>query len=180
VAEPVGDRERAELGEVAVVEHEDEGAGAGTEALDGVAVAARKIPDVAHGEIGDLGLVLRINGRDAAAPFDHIGPFGGVGVPVKLAKRSGLKRHVDAGKLIGDAKPGDVRFLGRAAGEGLGFDEAERIAEGGKLGPRRAPAAPARSSAQASPTPIPPRPTTSHPMPLLLTPARCRLVRGMK
>jgi hypothetical protein len=69
-------------------------------------VAARK-PAVAHAEIGNLGLVLGIDGRDAAAPFDHIGPFGGVGLPVKLPKRSG---------------------------EGLGFDAAERIAEGGKLG----------------------------------------------
>jgi hypothetical protein len=35
-------------------------------------------------------------------------------VPVKLAKRSRLERHVDARELVGDGKPGNVRFLGRA------------------------------------------------------------------
>ncbi len=83
-------------------------------------VAARKIPDVAGTEIDDLALALRIDGGDADAAVDHIGPFGGVGVPVQLAHSPGLERHVDAGELVGDRELGDRRLLRRAAVEGLG------------------------------------------------------------
>ena len=134
MAEPVCDREGPELREIAVVEHQNESAGAGTEALDRMAVAAREIPNIARTEIGDLGPVFRVDRGDAAASFDDIGPFCCVGVPVKLAKRTGLERHIDAGKLVRNGKPGDVRLLGRAAIEGLGLHAAERIAEGGELG----------------------------------------------
>ena len=48
-------------------------------------------------------------------PVDHIGPFGGVGVPVQLAQAAGLERHIDPGKLVGDRELGDRRFLGGAA-----------------------------------------------------------------
>ena len=54
VADPVGDAEGAELGEVAVVEDEDEVAGPVAERLDDVAVAAREIPDVAGFEVVGL------------------------------------------------------------------------------------------------------------------------------
>ena len=134
VAEPVGDREGAELGEIAVVEHEEEGAGAGADALDRMAMAAREVPDVARAEIDDLALAVRIDGGDAAIALDHIGPFGGIGVPVQLAQSAGLERHVDPGELLGDREAGDVRLLGGAAVELLGLLRAKRIAERGKLG----------------------------------------------
>jgi hypothetical protein len=76
-------------------------------------------------EIENLGLVVWVDRGDAAASLDHIGPFGGVGVPVKLAEPAGLERHVDACKLIGDGKPGDIGLLGRAAIEGLGLHAAQ-------------------------------------------------------
>ena len=47
---PVGDAEGMILGEVAIVEDQNEMALAGTEPLDGVAPAAWKIPDVAGAE----------------------------------------------------------------------------------------------------------------------------------
>ena len=87
--------------------------------LDRVAVAAREIPDIAGAEIDDLALAGGIDGGDAAIALDHIGPFGGVGVPMQLAQRARLERHVDAGELLGDRKLGDVRLLGGAAVEGL-------------------------------------------------------------
>ena len=35
----------------------------------------------------------RIDGGDAAAAVDDIGPFGGIGVPVQLAEAAGVERH---------------------------------------------------------------------------------------
>jgi hypothetical protein len=132
VPEPIGDRERAELGEVAVVEHEDEGAAA-FETLDRMAVAARKVPHIARPKVDDLRLVLRIDRGDACAALDHISPLGSIGVPVQLAHRAGLERHVDPGELVGHRELHDGRLLGGAAIELLGRCRAKRVAEGGKL-----------------------------------------------
>ena len=100
-----------------------------------MAMAAREIPDVARTEIDDLALVLRVDGGDAAAPLDHIGPFGGVGVPMQLAQGPGLERHVDAGELLRDRELDDGRLLGGAAVELLRLLRPERVAEGRKLRP---------------------------------------------
>jgi len=54
MAEPVGDGEGAELGEIAVIENKNEGAPVRTEALDRVAVPAREVPNVARAEIDDF------------------------------------------------------------------------------------------------------------------------------
>ena len=105
--------------------------------LDRVAVAAREVPDVAGSKIDDLALAGRIDGGDPAIALEHIGPFGGVGVPMQFAESARLERHVNAGELLRDGKAGDVRFLGGAAVELLGLLRAERIAERGKLGPSR-------------------------------------------
>ena len=56
VADPVGDAERAELREVAVVEDQDEVRRLVAQAFEHVAVAAREIPDVARLEVVRLGL----------------------------------------------------------------------------------------------------------------------------
>ncbi len=133
VAEPIADAERAELREIAVVEHQHEHARPGADPLDGMAVAAREVPDVARTEIDDLALVLRVDGGDAAAPFDHIGPFGSVGVPVQLAQSPGLECHVDAGELLRHRELDHCRLLRRAAVEGVGRQAAEREAEGREL-----------------------------------------------
>ena len=133
MAEPIGDGEGSELGEIAVVEDEHEGANAGTDPLNRVAMTAREIPDVAGAEIDDLGLSLRIDGGDAAVSVDHIGPFGGVGVPMQLAQTAGIERHIDPGKLVGDRELGDRDLLGGAAVADLGLGVVEGSAERGKL-----------------------------------------------
>ncbi len=126
-------REGAEFREIAVVEHEEEGAGAGAEALDRMAVAAREVPDIARAEVDDLALADRIDGGDPAIALEHIGPFGGIGVPVQLAQGARLERHVDPGELLRHREAGDVRLLGGAAVELLGLLRAKRKAERGKL-----------------------------------------------
>src|SRR5262249_37932894 len=113
---PCGDRDRFVS---AVIEHD---------------VSARKVPDIARSEIGNFGLVVGVNGGDAATPGNDISPFGGVCMPVKLTKSAWLKRHIDAGKLVGDRKSADIGLFRRAAGEGLGRHAAKRIAERWKLG----------------------------------------------
>ena len=44
-------------------------------------------------EIDDLALAERIDGGDPAIALEHIGPFGGIGVPVQLAQGAGLQRQ---------------------------------------------------------------------------------------
>jgi hypothetical protein len=129
VAEPVGDRKRAELREIAIVEHQHEGARAAPEPLDRMAVPAREEPHFARPEIDDLALVLRVDGGDPAAPFDHIGPFGGVRVPMQLAQAAWLERHVDAGELLRHGELCDGRLRSRAAIESLGRQASKRETE---------------------------------------------------
>jgi hypothetical protein len=135
VPDPVADRERAELREIAVVEHEEEDAGAGPKPLDRVAMSAREIPDVAGAEIHRLPLTGGIDGGDTAIALDDVAYSGGIGVPVKLAQRAGLEHHVNAGQLFRDREAGDTRFLGGAAVELLGLLRPEGVAERGQFGP---------------------------------------------
>jgi len=86
-----------------------------------VAVAAREIPDIAGPEIDDFPLTGRVDGGDAAIALEYIGPFRGVGMPVQLAQRARLERHVDAGQFLRYRKAGDIGFLGGAAVELLGL-----------------------------------------------------------
>jgi hypothetical protein len=70
VPDPIADAERAELGEIAVVEHQHEQTIFRADALDRMAEAAREIPDVASVEVDHLGLPLRVDGGDAALALD--------------------------------------------------------------------------------------------------------------
>ena len=75
VADPVGDAERAELGEVAVVEDQDEVGRLVAQAAEHVAVAAGEVPDVARLEVVGLGVALRIDDRRAHAAVDRRTPI---------------------------------------------------------------------------------------------------------
>jgi len=119
VPDPVGDAERAELGEIAVVEDEQKQTILAADALDGMAMAARKVPDVAGIEVGDLGMTLRIGDRDAALALDDISPFRRVGVPVQLAQRTGLERHQHPCELLRNRKLRNGCLLRPAALPGL-------------------------------------------------------------
>ena len=70
VADPVGDAERAELGEVAVVEDQDEVGRLVAQAFEHVAVAAGEVPDVARLEVVGLGVPLRVDDRRPDPPLD--------------------------------------------------------------------------------------------------------------
>ena len=93
MSDPVGDAEGAEFGEVAVVEDQDEMTGLVTEALQHVAVAARKVPDVAGVEIVGFGEAAWIDDGGADAALENERPFGRGGVPVQLAHHAGFKLH---------------------------------------------------------------------------------------
>ena len=133
VPDPVGDGERAELGEIAIVEDQDEVTRLVAQALQHVAVAARKIPDVAGIEIVGLGCALRIDHRGAHASLQHEGPFRGGGVPVQFAHRAGLELHGDAGNALGDRQLGDGRFLAKAVADHLALALLQREFEGRQL-----------------------------------------------
>ena len=111
-------------------------------------MAAREVPDVTWAEIDDLALAEWIDGGDAAIALEHIGPFGGTGVPVELAQRAGLERHVNPGELVGHSKAGDVRFLGGAAVKLLGSTRTTR--KFGSSGPLPFHSAAARSGSWAT------------------------------
>ena len=70
------------------------------EALQHVAVPARKIPDIAGIEIVGLGKAGRIDHGGADPAFEDEGPFGRGGVPVQLAHRAGLELHRHAGNAL--------------------------------------------------------------------------------
>ena len=119
VADPVADAERAELGEVAVVEDEDEVGRLVAEAAEHVAVAAGKVPDVAGFEVVGFGVALGIDDGRSHAAVDHERPFGGGGVPVQLAHHAGFQDHRDAGDALGDRQLLDGRLAADAAADDL-------------------------------------------------------------
>lgn len=65
-------------------------------------------------------------------PGEHVGPFGGDGVPVQFANAARLKAHGDSGNFFGDLKLVDVRFLGRACRTDTAGLVFHRIAERGE------------------------------------------------
>jgi len=117
MSDPVGNAEGAEFGEVAVVEDQDEVTGLVAQTLQHVAVAARKIPDVAGVEIVGLGEAAWINHGGADAALENERPFRRGGVPVQLAHRAGLKPHRDAGDPLGDRQLRNRRLLAVAVAD---------------------------------------------------------------
>jgi hypothetical protein len=93
----VADEERLVLGEVPVVEDEQELAPF-LESLDGVRNAGREVPQVALADVGDEVATLLVDGRQARAAGEHERPLGLL-VPVQLADSARLQAHVHAGEL---------------------------------------------------------------------------------
>ena len=89
VAHPVGDAERAELGEVAIVENQNEMRRLVAEAFEHVAVTAREIPNVARLEIVSLGIAAGPEDRGPHPARDHERPFGRRCVPMQFAHPPG-------------------------------------------------------------------------------------------
>ena len=133
MADPVGDAECSELGEIAVVENENEVAGLVAERLDYMRVAARKIPDVARPEIVGLGATVGVHDGRADTALDDIGPFGGGRVPVQFPHHAGLHPHRDAGESLRDWQLLDCRLLAVASVHDPAFRRLEREFEGRQL-----------------------------------------------
>src|SRR5262249_46124472 len=102
VADPVGDAEGAELGEVAVVEDENKVTGLVAKTLQHVAVAAGKVPDVAGIKVVGLRIARRTDARCSPPPLGDEGPLCRGGVPMKLSHRSWLKPHRDSRDPLGN------------------------------------------------------------------------------
>jgi hypothetical protein len=114
VADPVGNAERAEFGEVSIVEDENEMTGLFAEALQHVTVSAGEVPDVARVEIVRLGIALRINHGGPNATFHHESPLRRCCVPVKFPHRPGFEPHRDSRNAFGNRQLGDRRLLPEA------------------------------------------------------------------
>ncbi len=111
--EPVGDEERAVLGEAAAVEDEQELAAVGIEALDGVRDAGREEPEVALRHVVHELAPLGVHGGDAGAAVEHVGPLAFL-VPVQLAHSARLEAHVHASQRLRDRQL-PLRDLARPA-----------------------------------------------------------------
>ena len=91
--QPIGDAEGAVFGEAAVVEDQDEVRFLAADVQDGMAVAAREVPNVARIEVVGFRLAVRPDDRGADAALDDKGPLGGVGVPVQFAEAARFQTH---------------------------------------------------------------------------------------
>jgi hypothetical protein len=114
VQEPVGDQEGLVLREVAVVEHKEELA-ALLQSLNRVRDACGEAPEVALADVDEVA-ALRIDGRDASPPRDHVGPLG-LFVPVHLADAARFQPHVHAGQRGGDGQLASCHLAGPPAAE---------------------------------------------------------------
>jgi hypothetical protein len=115
VGEPVCQEEGLVLGEVAVVEDEQE-LTTGIETLDRVGDARREVPQVATEHVRDEVPAGGVDGGDARRPGDHVGPLGLL-VPVHLADSAGLEAHVDPRELGRHGELARCHLAGPAAGE---------------------------------------------------------------
>ena len=115
--EPVGDEKGAVLGEIAVVEDQDEFAAVGPEALNRMRNAAGEEPEIALLDVGDDFARLGIDAGDAAHAVSDEGPFGG-NMPVQLAHGARGQPHVDAGHRLGNREVAH-RDLARPACGGM-------------------------------------------------------------
>ena len=133
MSDPVGDAKGAEFGEVAVVEDQDEVTGLVAETLQHVAVAARKVPDVAGIEIVGLGEAAWIDDGGADAALENERPLRRGGVPVQLAHRAGLKPHRDAGDPLGNRQLRNRRLLAVTVADDLALRLLQREFEGRQI-----------------------------------------------
>ncbi len=101
--EPVVDHEGVVFVEIAVVEHEKKLAIVRTEDLGRMRGSGRKERKVAHTDIIDEVMTVRIDRRDAGRSVKHVGPFGSL-VPMHLTHATGIQAHVHTSKCRGNAQ----------------------------------------------------------------------------
>ena len=99
MVQPVGQQERLELVEVAVVEDQQELAAILAQALNRVRYAAREQPEISFVHVFHERPALLIDCRDARAAGRHIGPLG-AHMPVQFADAAGDQTHLHASHLL--------------------------------------------------------------------------------
>src|SRR6185312_5157673 len=104
MADPVGDAESAEFGEMPAVKPQQEMAWLLPQALEHVPVTLREIPNIAGFKIVGGGCAIRRDHCRTYAAFQHVGPFGGDGMPVELAECAGFQAHGDTRDALGDGE----------------------------------------------------------------------------
>jgi hypothetical protein len=109
--DPVGNAERAELGEIAVIENENEMRRLVAETFEHMGMPAWKVPNIAWRKIVCFRLPRWINYRRPNTTFQHQCPFGCSGVPVKFAHCARFKLHRHARDPFGDRQLLDRCFF---------------------------------------------------------------------
>src|SRR6266513_3075710 len=117
MTDPIGDAERAELGEITVAEDQNEMCRFIPEAFEHVCVATRKIPDVARFKVVRFRLPCRIDHGGAHASFQDERPFRSGCVPVKLPHHARLKLHRHASDPLRDWQLFDSYFFSKTVPE---------------------------------------------------------------
>src|SRR5437868_5465614 len=121
VADPIGDTERAELGEITIIENQNELCRLVAKTFEHVRMTARKVPDVARIKVVRFSLSSRVDHRGAYATFQHERPFRSGCMPVKLAHDAGLKLHRHARDSLRDRQLLDSYFLPKTIPKNLPF-----------------------------------------------------------
>jgi len=111
VVDPIGDAERTELGEITVIENQNEMSRLVAKTFEHMRVATGKIPDIPRRKIVRFGLAGRIDDCRAYTSSDDKGPLRCGRVPVKLAHYARLKLHRHARDSFRDRQLLNRRFF---------------------------------------------------------------------
>ena len=114
---PVGDAERAELGEITVIKNQNEMCRFIPEAFQHVSVATGKIPNVARIKVVRFSLPGLIDHGGAHTTLQHKRPFCSSRVPVKFAHHTRLELHRYARDSFRDRQLFDSYFLAKTVPE---------------------------------------------------------------
>ena len=117
MADPIGDTKGTELGEITVIENQNEMCRFIAEAFEHVSVATWKVPNVARIKVVRLGLSGRVDHSGAHTTFQDKRPFRSRCVPVKLAHHAGFKLHRYARDSLRDRQLLDSYFFAKAVPE---------------------------------------------------------------
>lgn len=100
---PIGEQECRVLGEVAVVEDEEELGAIGTEALQRVRVARWEVPEVALLEVIDKATTLGVERSDADLALENVRPLSLL-VPMQLTDNALVQTHIHTSELLAGSK----------------------------------------------------------------------------
>jgi hypothetical protein len=111
---PIGDTERAKLGEIAVIEDQNEMRRLIAETFEHMGMSPRKVPNISGFKIVRLGLPRGVDHCRANTAFDDESPLGCSRMPMKFAHHARLQLHRDARNSFGAWQLFDSYFLAKA------------------------------------------------------------------